>query len=309
VGDWAIFQGSVWQKVDNTDSVVSVNGFTGAVSLTTSNISEGSNLYYTNARTIASSLTGYVSGAGTISASDTILTAIQKLNGNIGSLTTGVSSVFGRTGAVVAATGDYTTSQVTEASNLYFTNLRAQSAISLTTTGTSGAATLVGATLNIPQYSGGSSNYKSTTDSASFIGLINTAVYTQAIAANTYAANDIVRITYRTRKTGTGGNQSIRIYFNTTADLLGTPIQIGLLVGVTTTNLYYQMQRNLVIKNATNLTEAVGQLSGASQDSGNYNASANVVINWTAAGYIVFAIQNSNATDVNFGSMFLIEKL
>ncbi|CAB5195092.1 hypothetical protein UFOVP174_54, partial [uncultured Caudovirales phage] len=35
VGDWAIFQGSVWQKVDNTDAVVSVNGFTGAVSLTT----------------------------------------------------------------------------------------------------------------------------------------------------------------------------------------------------------------------------------------------------------------------------------
>ena len=130
VGDWAIFQGSVWQKVDNTDSVVSVNGFTGAVSLTTSNISEGSNLYYTNARTIASSLTGYTSGAGTISASDTILTAIQKLNGNIGSLTTGVSSVFGRTGAVVSATGDYTTSQVTEGTNLYYTDVRARASLS-----------------------------------------------------------------------------------------------------------------------------------------------------------------------------------
>jgi hypothetical protein len=152
VGDWAIFQGSVWQKVDNTDAVVSVNGFTGAVSLTTSNISEGSNLYYTNARTIASSLTGYTSGAGTITSSDTILTSIQKLNGNIGSLITGVSSVFGRTGAVVSATGDYTTSQVTEGSNLYFTNLRAQSAITLTTTGTSGAATYSSGVLNIPNY-------------------------------------------------------------------------------------------------------------------------------------------------------------
>lgn len=51
VGDWAIFNGGVWQKVDNTDSVVSVNGFTGAVSLTTDNISEGAtNLYYTSAR-------------------------------------------------------------------------------------------------------------------------------------------------------------------------------------------------------------------------------------------------------------------
>jgi hypothetical protein len=35
------------------------------------------------------------------------------------------------------------------------TNLGAQAALTLTTTGTSGAATLVGATLNIPQYSGG----------------------------------------------------------------------------------------------------------------------------------------------------------
>jgi hypothetical protein len=50
VGDWAIFDGTAWQKVDNTDSVVSVNGLTGAVSLTTSNITEGTNLYFTDAR-------------------------------------------------------------------------------------------------------------------------------------------------------------------------------------------------------------------------------------------------------------------
>src|ERR1700744_1803885 len=35
-----------------------------------------------------------------------------------------VSSVFGRTGAVSAQTGDYTTSQVTEGSNLYYTLTR-----------------------------------------------------------------------------------------------------------------------------------------------------------------------------------------
>jgi hypothetical protein len=40
VGDWAIFNGTVWDKVDNTDAVSSVNGFTGAVSLTTDNIPE-----------------------------------------------------------------------------------------------------------------------------------------------------------------------------------------------------------------------------------------------------------------------------
>jgi len=34
IGDWAVFNGSVWQKVDNTDAVTSVNGYTGTVNLT-----------------------------------------------------------------------------------------------------------------------------------------------------------------------------------------------------------------------------------------------------------------------------------
>lgn len=50
VGDWLLFNGTVWQKIDQSNLVTSVNGQTGAVSLTTSNISEGTNLYYTDAR-------------------------------------------------------------------------------------------------------------------------------------------------------------------------------------------------------------------------------------------------------------------
>ena len=123
--------------------------------------------------------------------------------------TDAVTSVFGRTGVVVATGGDYTTTQVTEGTNLYYTEGRVsansdvsantaarhnavtlgtanglslstqalslglsssstngalsstdwstfnakQNAITLTTTGSSGSATLVGATLNIPSYS------------------------------------------------------------------------------------------------------------------------------------------------------------
>ena len=54
VGDWAVYNGSAWQKVDNTDGVTSVNGFTGAVTLTTTNIAEGTNEYFTTARARAS---------------------------------------------------------------------------------------------------------------------------------------------------------------------------------------------------------------------------------------------------------------
>lgn len=50
VNDWAVFNGTAWQKIDNSDLVVSVNGQTGAVTLTTTNISEGTNQYFTNTR-------------------------------------------------------------------------------------------------------------------------------------------------------------------------------------------------------------------------------------------------------------------
>lgn len=80
LGDWVIFNGSTWDKVDNTDSVISVNGFTGAISLTTDNISEGSsNLYYTNTRArgaISLTTTG-TSGAATYSSSTGVLNIPQ----------------------------------------------------------------------------------------------------------------------------------------------------------------------------------------------------------------------------------------
>jgi hypothetical protein len=54
VGDWAVFNGSVWQKIDNTDAVTSVNGYTGTVVLTTTDVAEGTNQYFTTARARAS---------------------------------------------------------------------------------------------------------------------------------------------------------------------------------------------------------------------------------------------------------------
>ena len=70
VGDWAVYNGTAWQKVDNTDQVSSVNGQTGAVVLTTTDIAEGTNLYYTDVRARASNSAGtgisYDSATGVI---------------------------------------------------------------------------------------------------------------------------------------------------------------------------------------------------------------------------------------------------
>ena len=50
VGDWTVYNGSAWQKIDNTDAVTSVNGYTGTVVLTTTDVAEGTNQYFTTAR-------------------------------------------------------------------------------------------------------------------------------------------------------------------------------------------------------------------------------------------------------------------
>jgi len=38
VGDWAVYNGSAWQKIDNTDAVTSVNGYTGTVVLNAADV-------------------------------------------------------------------------------------------------------------------------------------------------------------------------------------------------------------------------------------------------------------------------------
>lgn len=63
IGDWAIFDGTVWQKVDNTDAVSSVNGYTGAVNLTTADIPDSLNKrYVTDAQLV---VLGNTSGTNT----------------------------------------------------------------------------------------------------------------------------------------------------------------------------------------------------------------------------------------------------
>jgi hypothetical protein len=103
-----------------------------------------------NDRITAASVTGTTTKTITLSQQDggTVTATFSDLN------TDAVSSVFGRIGAVTSTTGDYTTAQVTESGNLYYTDARARAALSITTTGTSGAATYSSTTgsLNIPQY-------------------------------------------------------------------------------------------------------------------------------------------------------------
>jgi hypothetical protein len=80
-------------------------------------------------------------------------------------------SVFNRTGSVTAQGGDYTTAQVTESGNLYFTNTRAQSAMSglyeppLTF---SAPLSRTGNTITLPAATSGQNGYLASADWSTF---------------------------------------------------------------------------------------------------------------------------------------------
>jgi len=108
VGDWAVYNGSIWQKVDNTETVTSVNGQTGAVTLTTTNIAEGTNLYYTDVRARASNSAGtgisYDSATGVITNSAPDQTV--SLTGGTGISTSGTYPNFTITNTSPSLGGD-----------------------------------------------------------------------------------------------------------------------------------------------------------------------------------------------------------
>jgi hypothetical protein len=66
VGDWAVYNGTAWQKIDNTDSVTSVNGYTGTVVLTNTDISGFGSMSTQNANAVA--ITGGTINGTTIGA-------------------------------------------------------------------------------------------------------------------------------------------------------------------------------------------------------------------------------------------------
>ena len=123
VGDWAVFNGSIWQKIDNTDAVVSVNGQTGVVVLTANDVGATPNTSYVIAGT-------GLSGGG-------------QLTGNVTISNSGVTEFNTRTGNVTLSSSDVTTAlgytPGTSNTNGTVTNVATGTGLSggpITTTGT-----------------------------------------------------------------------------------------------------------------------------------------------------------------------------
>jgi len=160
-----------------TVSVVSANGFTGSVATASS----------TPAITIATSITGLLKGNSTAISAAVSGTDYQAPIGTISGIVKGNGA-----NALTAATAgtDY------------------QSPITLTTTGSSGAATFIGNTLNIPEYSGGGgSTALSSVTEVYTAGLTVDQFYLPAITRLNVTANGSVA--YRFDQYGTTDDPTI----------------------------------------------------------------------------------------------------
>ena len=89
-GDWAIFNGTAWEKVDNTESVISVNGLTGVVVLDAADVGAVANTTFVNA-------TGLLTGGGQLTGN----VAIDLTNVPIANVTGGVANTV----EIIAGTG------------------------------------------------------------------------------------------------------------------------------------------------------------------------------------------------------------
>lgn len=104
IGDWIVSNGSAWEKVDNTDSVTSVAGKTGAVTLAISDITSLQTSLDAKAPLASPTFTGTVTlpsttSIGTVSNTeisylDGVTSAIQtQLNGKQATITGGATSI------------------------------------------------------------------------------------------------------------------------------------------------------------------------------------------------------------------------
>ena len=137
VGDHIVFNqdasspitSAMFDKIDNTDAVASVNGQTGVVSLDTDNISEGSsNLYYTNAR--FDTQLGTKTTDNLTEGSSNLYYTNARFDTQLGTkdtddLSEGSSNLYYTNARFDTQLGTKTTDNLTEgSSNLYYTNAR-----------------------------------------------------------------------------------------------------------------------------------------------------------------------------------------
>ena len=303
VNDIAAFNGSVWQKIDNTDAVLSVNGQTGAVVLTASDVGATPNTTYVLA-------SGLLSGGGQLNANVTIgLTNVPLAN------VTGAGTMASQNANAVTITGG-TINSVTENASTY-TNVTINSGnatlTNVTATNgnvtnfTSGNVSITGGTENNVTYTNviiSSGNATLATANITYAN-VSTALRTQALTGYLYGNANTGNVSASTTIPNSGLANSTFTLGNTTVTLGGTTTNVGnlTLASANITSVAATFPNSYLSNSSFTIGNASISLGGTASSIGNLTLD-NVTIssgngtftNVTSANVTVTSNLNANLT-------------
>ena len=211
VGDWVLYGSGTWQKSSGQNGTVT----SVAASITGNSLGiTGSPI--TTAGTLAFAFAGtnlqYINGAGN-------LTTFPSLTGYVTSVsgTAPVVSSGGTTPAISMAAATTSVDGYLTAANFVTFNNK-QNAITLTTTGTSGASTLIGATLNIPNYGSALTGYVPYTGATQDVDLDTHVLNAQALHVKGTAGAGHLGLKHQSASPTGSANESL-IFADVNGDL------------------------------------------------------------------------------------------
>ena len=136
--------------------------------------------------------------------------------------------------------------------------------------------------------------------------VVNTYSKGLLIPANSRGANDVVQVDFQVTKTGAAGNVQLRFYWNTTNDLSGSPILLGTSPNGAALWLAFSRLLSIEVANGTGNATKVAPTSITTLATGygtSTTTTSTVAIDWTANGYLICSILNSNAADSSVCNM------
>ena len=147
------------------------------------------------------------------------------------------------------------------------------------------------------------------TDTTTISGSTLQLLYSQLIPANTFAAGDIVRVSWRGQKLSAVSSNTASLYINTASSLSGATL-LGIYTSTVNVRMI-QMDRKLYVKNATTNTEMYSIIQPSA---GEWSANPTALfttssINWTVNQYIIAANQLTNGSDSFKGSSIEVERI